>query len=60
MKPINKEYIFIFYLILILLLALFFYYFTNTNKETYALVGALLGVIISLILWILWGRYNSY
>ena len=60
MQPIKKEYIYIFYIILIIILALIFYFLSTTNKQSYALAGALLGVIISLILWISWGSKNSY
>ena len=60
MKQIKKEYIWIFYGILIILLALLGYFFTKHNKIEYGLAGALIGVLISLLLWILWGSKNSY
>jgi hypothetical protein len=60
MKPIKKEYIFGFYLLLTLLLALIAYFMSTNNKLEYALSGALVGILLSLILWIVWGSKNSY
>jgi uncharacterized membrane protein len=60
MEPIKKEYIWGFYLLLTLLLALIAYFMSTNNKLEYALAGALVGILISLILWIVWGSKNSY
>ena len=60
MEQIKKEYIGGFYLILIIILSLIGYFVAKNNKLEYALAGALVGVLISLLLWILWGSKNSY
>lgn len=60
MQPIKKEYIYLAYVILTLILGLLGYFFSTNNKIEYGLAGALLGVLISLLLWILWGSQNSY
>ena len=60
MEQIKKEYIWGFYLILIIILSLIGYFVAKNNKLEYALAGALVGVLISLLLWILWGSKNSY
>jgi hypothetical protein len=60
MEPIRKEYIFAFYGLLILILVLLGYFLFKDHKYEYALAGGLIGVLISLILWLLVGRYYSY
>ena len=60
MEPIKKEYIWGFYLLLIIILAIIGYFIAKDNKLEYALAGALVGILLSLLLWILWGSKNSY
>ena len=60
MQPIKKEYIWLSYAILIVILGLLGYFMSSNNKVEYGLAGSLLGVLISLLLWILWGSKNSY
>lgn len=60
MQQIKKEYIWGFYLLLIIILAIIGYFLAKNNKLEYALAGALVGILISLLLWILWGSKNSY
>ena len=60
MEPIKKEYIWGFYLLLIIILASIGYFIAKDNKLEYALAGALVGILLSLLLWILWGSKNSY
>jgi hypothetical protein len=60
MQLIKKEIIFAFYAILILILGLLGYFIPANNKYEYSLAGILTGVLISLILWLLWGSKNSY
>ena len=51
----KKELIWLFYLILTILLAILFYIFSKSHKFDYSLLGIILGVLISIILWITWG-----
>ena len=60
MQPIKKEYIFVFYAILILILGLLGYFIPSNNKYEYSLAGVLTGVLLSLVLWLVWGSKNSY
>jgi energy-coupling factor transporter transmembrane protein EcfT len=60
MNPIRKEIVWIIYAILVLILALLGYFLSKTNKIEYSLSGALIGILISLILWIVWGSKNTY
>lgn len=54
MKQIKKEVIWVFYAILTLILGLLGYFISKTNKLEFGLAGVLIGVLISLILWIVW------
>lgn len=50
--------IYIFYLLLILILSGVMYRFSSIeNKMFYGLVGAMIGIVISAILWYYYGRY---
>ena len=60
MQQIKTENIWGFYLLLIIILAIIGYFLAKNNKLEYALAGALVGILISLLLWILWGSKNSY
>jgi hypothetical protein len=60
MQQIKKEYVWLFYLILIIVLGLLGYFFTKNNNLEYGLAGSLLGVLLSLILWVIWGSKNTY
>ena len=56
----KKEYIWGFYLLLIIILSIVGYFMAKDNKLEYALAGALVGILLSLLLWIVWGSKNSY
>lgn len=60
MAPIKKEYIISFYVVLTLILSILGYFLSTTNKLEYGLSGGLLGILLSIILWITWGSRNSY
>jgi hypothetical protein len=60
MEPMKKEYIWGFYLLLIIILSIVGYFMAKDNKLEYALAGALVGILLSLLLWIVWGSKNSY
>ena len=60
MEPMKKEYIWGFYLLLIIILSIVGYFMDKDNKLEYALAGALVGILLSLLLWIVWGSKNSY
>ena len=60
MEPMKKEYIWGFYLLLIIILSIVGYFMAKDNKLEYALAGALIGILLSLLLWIVWGSKNSY
>jgi len=60
MAPIKKEYIISFYVVLTLILSILGYSLSTTNKLEYGLSGGLLGILLSIILWITWGSRNSY
>jgi hypothetical protein len=60
MAPIKKEYIISFYVVLTLILSILGYSLSATNKLEYGLSGGLLGILLSIILWITWGSRNSY
>lgn len=51
----KKEVIWGFYAVLILVLAILGYFLAKVNKFEYSLLGALIGILVSLILWITWG-----
>lgn len=46
------------YAVLILILTGAGYFIAKDNKIEYALSGTLLGLIISLVLWVVWGSKN--
>ncbi len=56
----KKEIIWAFYAILTIILGLLAYFISKTHKIEFALAGILIGILISLILWIVWGSTNSY
>jgi len=60
MAPIKKEYIISFYVVLTLILSMIGYFMSASNKLEYGLSGALIGILLSIILWITWGSRNSY
>ena len=60
MAPIKKEYIISFYVVLTLIFSILGYSLSATNKLEYGLSGGLLGILLSIILWITWGSRNSY
>lgn len=60
MEPIKKEYIFTFYGLLSIALATIGYFISSTNHIEYGISGGLLGILISIILWITIGRRVSY
>lgn len=60
MQPIKKEYIFLFYGILTASLSASFYAISSVNQIQYGITGGLLGILISIILWITIGKRNSY
>ena len=60
MAPIKKEYIISFYVVLTLILSILGYSLSAINKLEYGLSGGLLGILLSIILWITWGSRNSY
>lgn len=60
MDKIKKEYVWLFYLILIIVLGLLGYFLSENNHLEYGLAGSLLGILLSLILWIVWGSKNTY
>ena len=60
MEPMKKEYIWGFYLLLIIILSIVGYFMAKDNKLEYALAGALIGILLCLLLWIVWGSKKSY
>jgi len=60
MEPIKKEYIFAFYGLLTIALSALGYFIASTDKVEYGISGGLLGILISIILWIKIGRRVSY
>ena len=60
MGKIRKEIVFTAYGILIILLSLIGYFVAQNNKIEYGAGGALVGVLLSLILWLIWGSKNTY
>ena len=60
MEKMRKEIIFTAYGILIILLSLIGYFVAKNNKIEYGAGGALIGVLLSLILWITWWSKNIY
>jgi hypothetical protein len=60
MEPIKKEYIFAFYGLLTIALSALGYFISSSNRIEYGISGALLGILISIILWIKVGRRVSY
>ena len=60
MDPINKWYVIAFYILLTLGLGVGGYFAFSNNKELYAGGGVALGALISILLWFLWGQYNTY
>ena len=50
------------YIILTMLLALIGYFMgkTKQKKKSYAITGALIGLIVSTMLWLSWGQYHTY
>ena len=60
MNPINKYYVITFYIILTAVLGILGYFIPSQNKEWYCGGGIALGTLISIILWFLWGQYNTY
>lgn len=51
----KKELIWGFYAVLIIVLGILGYFLAKVNKFEYSLLGALIGILASLILWITWG-----
>ena len=60
MDKIKKEYVWLFYLILIIVLGLLGYFLSKNNHLEYSLAGSLFGILLSLILWVIWGDKNTY
>ena len=44
----------------LLILSMIGYFMSASNKLEYGLSGALIGILLSIILWITWGSRNSY
>lgn len=60
MEPIKKEYIFAFYGLLTIALSALGYFISSTNQVGYGFTGGLIGILISILLWINVGRRVSY
>ena len=60
MAQIKKEYIISFYVVLTLILSILGYSLSATNRLEYGLSGGLVGILLSIVLWITWGSRNSY
>jgi uncharacterized protein YueI len=62
-KPIKKGYLLLFYIILTIILILIGYFLGNkfnpSKRQEYALYGALVGIVLSLILWFSWGKNKT-
>jgi hypothetical protein len=54
----KKELIWGFYAVLIIVLGILGYFLAKVNKFEYSLLGALIGILSSLILWVTWGSSN--
>lgn len=54
----KKEIVFAFYIILIIVLAIIGYILSKSHRFEYALLGSLIGVLLSLFLWFTWGYKN--
>ena len=57
---LQKEVVWGFYGVLSLVLFGVGYGMAKKNKLEYGLLGLLIGVLISLILWVLWASKNTY
>jgi len=54
----KKEIVFAFYVILIIILTIIGYILSKSHRLEYALLGSLIGVLLSLFLWVTWGYKN--
>ena len=63
MEKVSKTKVFIFYAILIVVLAVAGFFigrWRKGNTMVYALVGAAIGLVVSVILWFAWAKKNTY
>lgn len=58
----KKEVVWVIYALLIVILAVVGYYIGKRQgkEEVFASFGALTGAVISIIMWLTWGKKNTY
>lgn len=59
--PVKKEYVLGFYLVLIVVLGAIGMFVGNKSGKSfeYSIAGVILGVLLSLVMWEVWGKNNS-
>lgn len=61
MQPVKKEYVWTFYVVMIIVLAMVGYFAgkASNKSEMYASAGVIVGAIVSVVLWMTWGKKNT-